>query len=354
MKEWLTIIVVLLIIGILLDGWRRMRMARKDNIRVSKRARQFNSSDSKDDAGHYTSELPNGGARVIAKRNQADTAADPGQPNIELTPENAGTHNQQIPQQVSLNLDESVPMLMESVEAERKADAAAENSPTPNHGAENTAQPEYSSSNRVEPSFGALDGDDLPGQEHEPIFSEPNGDFEYEQAATQNTTQTTSRASQAPSAPPESEQPIAQPDEVIIINVMAREGYQFAGGALLDVLLQCGLRYGDMNIFHRHEQGMGEGPIQFSLANMVQPGTFDLDNMENFATPGVSMFLTLPLRTDSIQAFDAMRYTAQTIAETLDGELKDEQRSIMTRQTMEHCRQRIVEYERKRLSRANA
>lgn len=109
-----------------------------------------------------------------------------------------------------------------------------------------------------------------------------------------------------------------------------------------------------MNIFHRHEQDNGEGPIQFSLANMVKPGTFDLDNMANFSTPGVSMFLTLPMATDSIKAFDIMRHTAQTIAEILDGELKDEQRSVMTRQTMEHYRQRIVEYERKRLSRANS
>lgn len=34
------------------------------------------------------------------------------------------------------------------------------------------------------------------------------------------------------------------------------------------------------------------------------------------------------------------------IATKLDGELKDENRSVMTRQTIEHGRQRVMEYER--------
>ena len=46
-----------------------------------------------------------------------------------------------------------------------------------------------------------------------------------------------------------------------------------------------------------------------------------------------------------------MADTARAIAETLNGELKDEQRSVMTRQTLEHCRQRIRDFERTRLFR---
>lgn len=323
MKEWLTVIVVLLIVGILLDGWRRMRAASRDNIRVSKRARKFESASAGEDEGHYTSELPNGGARVVAKREVADSGPVPVQKRNATndSPKREG----QIPQQVSLNLDESVPMLMESVEPEKKAEpvVAEPNIAEPVDGFE--SEPHFSTSERVEPKFSAIDDEpDI----NEPVFNETVEAREPEAAS--------------------------QPDEVIIINVMAREGTQLPGGPLLDVLLQCGMRFGEMNIFHRHAQESGEGPVQFSLANMVQPGTFDLDAMDDFATPGVSLFLTLPMRSDSIKAFDNMRHTAQAIAQTLGGELKDEQRSVMTRQTMEHCRQRIAEYERKRLSRAGA
>jgi cell division protein ZipA len=306
METWLTIIVVLLIVGILLDGWRRMRASRRDAIRVSKRARRFDTH-SEPFNEPFTSELPNGGARV-APRGEVG---------------NADTESQ-IPQQVALNLDESVPMLMESVEQENDAPDAPEQA--------SNSQP-LARDERREPSFGALD-------EHEPDGAAEPSPFS---------------ANPEPEPEPEldSQQPPAQPDEVVIINVMAPEGHLFAGNALLDVLLQCGMRYGDMNIFHRHAHETGEGPVLFSLANMVKPGVFDLEDMESFATPGVSLFMTLPMRPDSLKAFAMMRDVAQILTQTLGGELKDEHRSVMTQQTMEHCRQRIAEYERKRLSRAS-
>lgn len=45
-----------------------------------------------------------------------------------------------------------------------------------------------------------------------------------------------------------------------------------------------------------------------------------------------------------------MLETAQCVVRNLGGELKDERRSVMTPQTIEHCRQRIREFERKQRS----
>lgn len=320
MQDWLTVIVVLLIVGILLDGWRRMRASRRDTIRVSRRARQYEPDDSEPADEPYTSELPNGGARVVAKREVLDSSDGQGRHSV--------GNRDSIPQQVTLNLDESVPMLMESVEEQ------AEERTEPSFGFQDSA-PEAASREeaelRQEPSFSALQDD------------EPDA---APQSEPMRSTEPTPQA--------EPERPAQVPDEVIIINIMAREGEVFVGESLLDVLLQVGMRYGDMNIFHRHARENGEGPVLFSLANMVKPGTFDLDNMASFQTPGISLFLTLPLAVDSIKAFDIMRDSAWAIADAMGGELKDENRSVMTRQTMEHCRQRIAEYERKRLSRAGA
>jgi cell division protein ZipA len=150
----------------------------------------------------------------------------------------------------------------------------------------------------------------------------------------------------------EAAEPVAEdtgPREVIIINVMARPGYSFNGSDLLAVVREQGLQLGEMSIFHRHEQK--EGRVLFSMANMVKPGTFNLAAMDDFATPGVSLFLQLPCKSGNMAAFDLMLGTALALREQLDGELKDEQRSVFTRQTIEHVRQRIRDFELALLSR---
>lgn len=174
-------------------------------------------------------------------------------------------------------------------------------------------------------------------------------DYEGDEYSEENYSNEASQSSA--SAQHLSEKQPAEPEEVLIINVMAHKGETFNGGDLLDVILKCGMRYGSMDIFHRHSDTKGEGALLFSMVNMVKPGTFDLDAMDEFETPGVSLFMTLPINADSMQSFDLMADTARVIAETLNGELKDEQRSVMTRQTIEHCRQRIRDFERMRLFR---
>jgi cell division protein ZipA len=144
-----------------------------------------------------------------------------------------------------------------------------------------------------------------------------------------------------------------QPDpEVFMLNVVARSPAGFNGGDILHILLACDLRFGDMSFFHRYEQEAGLGPIQFSVANMMQPGVFDIDNMSDVTTPGLVFFLTLPGPEDMMQAFDYMFETAQAVARNLEGDVLDESRSAMTKQVVEHSRQKIVDLERRMLAQA--
>src|SRR5690606_17814722 len=105
MKEWVTVIIVLLIVAILLDGVRRMRIAQRDKIRMSRSMYKNKGSNDASPKDNFSSELPNGGARVIGSRAKAQTH-----------PKNSGHHKTNKPQeQTHLDLDESVPLLMESV-----------------------------------------------------------------------------------------------------------------------------------------------------------------------------------------------------------------------------------------------
>ena len=147
-----------------------------------------------------------------------------------------------------------------------------------------------------------------------------------------------------------SDEGFPEPEEVIVINVMAKKGELFAGSDLLPILMQHGMRLGSMSIFHKHAGNSDKGPVVFSMANMVKPGTFDVAQMEEFTTPGVSFFLQLPNPNGNMKSFEQMLSAADSIKASLNGDLKDEHRSVITRQTIEHCRQRIQDFELAQLS----
>ncbi|WP_281558687.1 cell division protein ZipA [Thalassomonas sp. RHCl1] len=149
----------------------------------------------------------------------------------------------------------------------------------------------------------------------------------------------------APEAKPKGET-IEQ--EVLVLSVVMPQNQLISGAALLPSLLTLGMKYGDMGIFHRHQDNAGNGKVTFSLANMMNPGTFDLDNMESFATQGVSLFMTLPNEGDAFEVFEQMLSAAKQLASEFNGQVLDDKRSVMTKQTEQHYISNIREFERKR------
>jgi cell division protein ZipA len=101
-----------------------------------------------------------------------------------------------------------------------------------------------------------------------------------------------------------------------------------------------------MNIFHRYEHPGRKSRVLFSLASMVEPGHFPLDDMSGFSTPGVTLFAQFPGPRDSLATFSDMLFTAERLAAMLDAELQDESHSALTRQTIEHIREEILEHRR--------
>lgn len=281
LREWLIVAGVVIILGILIDGIRRMRLAKHDSLKMSRDlGGQIENSPIDDD---YNPEL--GSVRVVASG--VDSVSEDDVPTFSAI-----------------------------------ADDEMEN---------------------VEPSLGL----DLPETEDLSAVRSK----EKPAAAKKHKAKENSAKAEAPSdKAPAQEVP---EHEVIVINVDAKPGQTFSGSAIKKLLEACGMQHGDMSIFHRHEEDL-LSPIQFSVANAVEPGYFDPDNLDSLTTPGVSFFMSIPGPKDYLNAFKFMHETAKCFADNLQGELKDENRSVLTSQTVEHCKQRIREFERKQLCKARS
>ncbi|NMY38572.1 MULTISPECIES: cell division protein ZipA [unclassified Pseudomonas] len=289
LREWLIVIGIVVIAGILFDGWRRMRGGKgKLKFRLD---RSF-------------SNLPD----------EEETSAELlGPPRVLDTP-----HHKE-PQ-----LDEH--------------DLPSVSMPPREKGAKRGKR-------GSEPSQGDLNLN-LDLEDDGPSLSAARDDFPAESKPSRGR----ATASPSVSAVAEEKEPPQAAEEVLVISVISRDPAGFKGPALLQNILESGLRFGEMDIFHRHESMAGNGEVLFSMANAVKPGVFDLDDIDLFSTPAVSFFLGLPGPRHPKQAFDVMVAAARKLSQELNGELKDDQRSVLTAQTIEHYRQRIVEFERRALT----
>ncbi|MEZ5523913.1 MAG: cell division protein ZipA [Pseudomonadales bacterium] len=304
LREWLIVVGVIVILFVLVDGYRRVRSGSRGRLKMSISKNQKFPDEERMD--YFNGELPNGGARVV-------THAIANNPDDESSLE---------------TVDDDVAIPAFDVDPELR--------PDPLFADEIDVEPEMEA---VQAAAQTIDEPDVDMSEPEPPVA-PETPVEAEPLSASG-----------PVNGERKEQPkgYQEVDEVVVMNVFAKDERGFNGAELMRVILACGMRYGDMNIFHRTENKDG-GAIQFSMANAVKPGTFDLDNMDDFYTPGVSFFLSLPGPKNSIKAFDYMYETAQCVVKNLNGELKDEIHSAMTSQTIEHSRQKIRDYERRQLS----
>ncbi|MFD2098000.1 cell division protein ZipA [Corallincola platygyrae] len=213
---------------------------------------------------------------------------------------------------------------------------------------------------KVEPSFSASHIDDeptAPMMEQVDLFAEPELDeSKLEQPIAAETAATKQVEAKPADVQTDKPQPKAEPapvaeepQDVMVLNVVAGPSGELRGAIMLPCLLTLGFKFGEMSIFHRHETPAGTGPVLFSLVNMVKPGTFDPDGMESFSTQGVSLFMTLPCYGEAQKNFSLMLKAAEQLASELGGQVLDDQRNVLTKQKIQHYQERIREFERKKL-----
>jgi len=205
---------------------------------------------------------------------------------------NGGARVLTTPTQTKLDLAEAVPVLMESVNIPASQDAPSEDQAEATLGFETS----LSESNLSE--SGSLE----------------TAAFETEQ----------------PNSPAIPRAGAECPEKFVVLYVSARHK-DFSGNALLACLRQQNMTFGEMDIYHRLGSN---GRSLFSLVNAVEPGAFDPSTMHAFKTPAVSLFMRAHELADPVGVYHEMLGLAEYLATQLGGEIKDETRMPLTRQSM--------------------
>lgn len=134
------------------------------------------------------------------------------------------------------------------------------------------------------------------------------------------------------------------PQKIVTLRVIARNNGAFAGDELVLSLRGIGMRHGKFGIFHRFE-GNEDGKVIFSAASLVEPGSFDLENIKEQEIPGISLFMVLPGPIDGADAFDMMIAASRALSQSLGAELLDESGSTLSIQRERYLREEIIQYQ---------
>ncbi len=193
--------------------------------------------------------------------------------------------------------------------------------------------------------------DEQTGPEVEPVDltieadERPSAPASREPAAAREPERLDEEPEIAPEPGPESPAPVGG-EKIVVIGVGAPEGRMFSGREVAEAAQAAGLRHGEHDIFHR-TVAAENGPVaMFSMANILEPGNFDPNHLDEIETPGVVFFLQLPSIFDGLIAFEQMLEAARDVARSLRGHLLDERRCDLSAQAIEHIREELREYRR--------
>ena len=131
-------------------------------------------------------------------------------------------------------------------------------------------------------------------------------------------------------------------DHIITVRLTPIDSKPFDGNEVLEILNENGLSLDENGIFNyldKHNKTK-----LFSAANLVEPGVFDAQEIENEKIPGLSFFMLMPLSSNEINAFDKMMMVLKIIKTSLKAELLDDAGSTLSIQRERYIREEVIEY----------
>ena len=150
-------------------------------------------------------------------------------------------------------------------------------------------------------------------------------------------------AAPASAAPTDTAPPISiDMSRPLVYLTLVAKRERVSGQVVLDSLAAEGFRPGLMQLYYWRSEA--EPSVVFGVANMVEPGVLDPDELPAMETPGLVTFMSVPQDTASaFRILDAMVEVSRRLARRIDAALCDETRSTLTAQAANHLRETVAD-----------
>lgn len=135
---------------------------------------------------------------------------------------------------------------------------------------------------------------------------------------------------------------LTESSRVVTVRILPQPGEGFPAEELILALRAAGLRHGRFKIFHSMSED--DERIRYSVASLVEPGSFDLSKLSESEYQGISMFMVLPAPEDGVVLFDEMMSVARDIGKEINGRLLDEQGGALSMQRERYMREEVIEF----------
>jgi cell division protein ZipA len=124
--------------------------------------------------------------------------------------------------------------------------------------------------------------------------------------------------------------------DIIVLYILPKGDQRLIGSQINSSAQAMGLSFGEMNIFHFKRDGRSV----FSLANMLEPGSFDADTIHDLKTTGLTVFMQIKGR-DPLDDLTEMLQRSYQLAGLLNARLCNHRRQPLTEQDAENYRTQV-------------
>ncbi|MDH5300468.1 MAG: hypothetical protein OEW58_03815 [Gammaproteobacteria bacterium] len=119
--------------------------------------------------------------------------------------------------------------------------------------------------------------------------------------------------------------------KVITVYLKSDGGRKFGGRMFVSAMQEVGLELNDRGIYQHLAKDQSRVYVNFSVGNVTEAGNFDLQNIDEFSTNGLTFQMQVPMEVGNASlAFTQMMSAAQRLSRRLGGKLYTEDRKLLS------------------------